>query len=471
MMPSVACWSWQCTFFSLVIFLCCLRFLLDGKPVIATWNLRDRNFKHQQGNASRLITWLKAQFKFRYNVEPTFILQDNWFHEDSTLNDEHAMGQHCWFTPVSNVKESVSSVCPFNDQFWSVAAPGFRDPNTVAGCGEECREVTRRNGKTLVHALNLAVEKDATMVMLEGWTNMVESGGFYRSDHWAYPTKYINIVRKFSDPEPETLRFQAEGADAFFDTSQENEGNQYADRTLDVGKLKDGSGWYVGFTAENEWLEYQSVKLGCGQYRFTARVATRNDDKKMHLEVGSKTLPTLNVPDTGSIESYQLVHLGQLDLLGGSYNIRLVFESTGGLNVDWFFVKRSNPPTSAPITFQIVFQYDKFPGQTSWSVQDITAGRRVAGVPSKKSRRFPRFKKFVKEPANFVSGHQYLVKLKDRKGNGFKAGRKGYIRIKAIHKGSVIWSKTYRGGSVRFRKAYKFLMPTFRFVGDQLCKL
>lgn len=320
----------------------CGRFLLDGKPVIATWNLRDRNFINQEGNASRLIEWLKVQFKDRYGVEPAFILQDNWFHEDSTLTEEHAAGQHCWFSTVSDEIDSVSSLCPFNDQFWGVATPGFRDANTVAGCGEECREVTRRNGDTLIYALDRAVDANATMVMLEGWTDMVESAGFYRSEHWLYPTQYINIVRRYSDPEPETLRFQAEGADAFSDTTVLNLGKEYSDRALDVGKMPNGTGWYVGFTAVDEWLEYQNVELGCGRYRFTAQVATRNDNKKMHLEVGNETLPTVDVPYTGGLENYRLVHLGQINLLGGSYNLRLVFESTGGLNVDWFFVKRSS---------------------------------------------------------------------------------------------------------------------------------
>ncbi|HET8869756.1 MAG TPA: carbohydrate-binding domain-containing protein, partial [Aquabacterium sp.] len=77
-----------------------------------------------------------------------------------------------------------------------------------------------------------------------------------------------------------------------------------------------------------------------GTYRFTVRAATNAVGKKMHLEVDGIAMPSIELPNTGSLDSYQLAHLGEIPLKAGPHTLRLVFESPGGLNVDWFFLKR-----------------------------------------------------------------------------------------------------------------------------------
>jgi DUF5010 C-terminal domain len=177
---------------------------------------------------------------------------------------------------------------------------------------------------------------------------MAESGGFYRSEDWKYPTEYINIVRNYTDPEPETLWFQAEGADEFSDKSAGNQLGEYAvkNTNVDIGRMPDGTGWYVGQISSGEWLEYQQVALGCGTYRFTVRAATQDDTiNVLRLDLGPEydgKLPSRVIGSTGGVQQYELFHLGQIDLPKGTYNLRLWFESAeGGIRVDWLFLKRS----------------------------------------------------------------------------------------------------------------------------------
>lgn len=314
-----------------------LWFRLEGKPVIAFWTLSETFFSNQEGNASRLLSWLKTQFKNHYDVEPHFIVQNQWFQFDSTMTEDHAFGRHCWIQPNHDNKTSIYSYTHFNNMTWGVVAPSFRNGRTRPGCGIACREVTRRNGETLNEALDTG--RGANFTLLEGWTDMAESAGFYRSLKWKYPAQYINIIRRYADPEPETLRFQAEGADRFYDNTPGNRGDEYRQGDLDIQKLADNSGWTVAWTEPGEWLEYQEVELGCGTYRFTARVAAARSGNSIRLDLGD--LPAVDVPNTGSFDDYQLVHLGQLDLVKGSYNLRIVFE-TGDVCLDWFFVKRSS---------------------------------------------------------------------------------------------------------------------------------
>jgi Domain of unknown function (DUF5010)/DUF5010 C-terminal domain len=325
-----------------------LWFLYQGQPLVAFWTLRDTYFSNQQGNASQLLAWLKDRFFERYGVEPLFILQDSWFTEDSTITPDLALGQHGWCKPVHDDPTSIYSYITYNGKKWGVTTPGFRNGEGIIGCGDSCREVTRRNGTALINALNSG--KDATLVMLEGWTDMLEGAGFYRSNAWQYPTEYINIVRRYADPEPATLRLEAEGADTFLDMTPGNAGGEYALRNLDVGALPNSTGWYVGWIDAGEWIEFRRIRLGCGRYRFTARVATASTGKVMRLAVNGRVLSRVALPSTGGLETYGLVHMGEFALKGSAYNLRVFFETAGGLNVDWIFVRRVSTLCSTATT-------------------------------------------------------------------------------------------------------------------------
>ena len=322
-------------------------YLKGGKPVISTWKLNLSVFCNLDGNVSRMLQWLKAKFLAEYGVEPTFITQKDWIEGDPTITPDLVEGVHGWISPSS---DHMSSITEWGGKQWGVVGPGYRkvkkdmgpkNPYTGPGCGEICRENTRQSGWTAIDGLE--TNRNSELILLEGWTNIEENNGYYRSidKGWAYPTQYINIVRHYADPMPETLRFQAEGADNFCDTTKANLGGSYSDRALDVGTLDDGSGWYVGWIEDGEWLEYQDVELGCGTYRFTARVAAKRSGGVLRLDLPG--LQASNVPNTGGYQKFELIHLGEVRLYDGSYNLRIVFESAGisGVNLDWFFVKRT----------------------------------------------------------------------------------------------------------------------------------
>lgn len=361
-----------------------LWFRIDDRPLIASWNLHNEVFSNQEGNASRLLMWLRQQFQGAYGVEPYIILHDSWFRLDSTITTAHADGKHGWFAPP---RKSYTFVA-YNGNRYGVVVPGYRNAGTEPGCGVyvrelsrhmaamvqnsieelssnktidmefytkmiealyrrsqtdafkpgcsvDCRELPRRGVKTLQEGLEKGTS--ANMIILEGWTDMIESAGFYRSQKWDFPTQFINVVRRYTDPEPETLLFQAEGADDFWDTTPENIGGEYSNRSLDVGALTDGTGWYVGWTEAGEWIEYKDVHLGCGLYRFSARVATTDSSEAQRIRLALGSLESVVVLPNSD---YGLVHLGEVQLEAArSYDLRIVFE-TGGVNLDWFFSKR-----------------------------------------------------------------------------------------------------------------------------------
>jgi hypothetical protein len=311
-----------------------LWYRLDGHPVVAFWSLSSFFFQNQEGNASTLLADLRQRFEERYGEEPLFIVDTTWASEDSTLTEADAEGVNDWFGPPDN----HYTYRDWGGAIWGATVPGFRDPDTLPGCGEPCREVGRQDGQALRDALDAG--RDARFILLEGWTDIAESAGYYRSSSWRFPNQYIGVVREHADPDVPTLRLQAEAADAFFDQSPDNLGDaDYREGDLDTGRLADGTGWFVGWNDAGDWVEYQEVRLSCGTYRFTARVAA-DAVQTVHLEVDGASLGAVEVAATAGWDDYALVHLGAVELAAGPHDLRLVAD-TGNVNLDWFFLRRA----------------------------------------------------------------------------------------------------------------------------------
>ncbi|MCU0663159.1 MAG: DUF5010 domain-containing protein [Myxococcota bacterium] len=314
----------------------------NGRPVISAWNLLDAGFTNRS-KASEMLNYCANRFEKDFGVKPLWILQQNWFEQDSRFNNaSYVLGKHDW---KSKYSKEYYTYRTFNNYKTGVLAPGYKQEIGSVVDGETYEMPRWVNGKNMTQ---VAFEdgKDAEMILLEGWTNLVESAGFYRSDKWKQPTEYINLVRHYADPEPASLRFQAEGADAFSDTTSNNTFGEYSKRGLDVdryeikdssGKLTD-SGWYVDDVKSGEWLEYKNVEVGSGTYRFTARIATSGSGKKLKLELPGASV--IELPNTNG--KFQLVHLGQFNLSKGNHNLKMSFLTSDGLKVDWFFMKKSN---------------------------------------------------------------------------------------------------------------------------------
>ncbi len=318
-----------------------LWFNLPGtnRPIIAMWSIGDAFFKNQANHARILLIELSGKFYARYGVKPYFLLDQNWLSEDPTVSSlEEVIGVNNWFTPP------VSSYTyrSFKNRTWGVAVPSFRDVRNTPGCGVTCREIPRNNGYTLSSALNQGYTQNASLVLLEGATNVIETAGFYRSDDisYDYPSQPLQIVRNFADLRTSTLRLQAEACDTYSDSTSGNSGSSYRNGDLDVSTLP-GSGWIVTNTAGNEWLKFQDIKLSEGNYRFSARAKASASGKSMRLELNGISLGSKSIP-VGSFDNF---HLGEAFVQHGDVDIEAIFE-TDGIELDWIFVKKIDPTVS-----------------------------------------------------------------------------------------------------------------------------
>ena len=361
-----------------------------GRPIIGLWSLSDETFSNQQGNASQLLAFLRTKFISAYGLDPIFILDISWIQKDTTIiNSGQAYGVNKWFDP----SQGTFSYYLWNGQYFNAAVPGYRNPNTTPGCGSPCREQPRNNGDTLRAGLQAAYDVKAKFVLLEGWTNLAEYAGYYRSNSWQFPNQYINIVREFADRGTKTLKLEAEACDTFSDTTPDNIGGDYRDGALDIKALTapEGNGWYVGWTAPNEWIQFSDVLLSEGNYLFSARASSGSPGKTVRLEVDGISIGSVGVPYGGGLSNYDTFTLGSKFITQGKHNLRLVFEQDS-VNLDWIFIKKADKnvgfKTANDVNFMVAEVgggdtiYANRTAQGSWetfTLIDINGGDLVSG--------------------------------------------------------------------------------------------
>lgn len=96
-------------------------------------------------------------------------------------------GVHDWFIAATH---SSYSIHPHNGVTTGVAVPGFHVANQPTWV------IPRNNGNTLRNGLAAMRGANADYVILEGYTNVAESAGYYRSNAWSPDTLYLDIIRE-----------------------------------------------------------------------------------------------------------------------------------------------------------------------------------------------------------------------------------------------------------------------------------
>jgi hypothetical protein len=332
-------------------------FTVNGRPVIQWWHIGNSWFTNQNGNLSQMLNLLADEFEAAYGVRPGFILHHSWPTLDpSSPNQPDVIGVNTWFSPplksytYNTFNEFTSgTVVPgfINPSVFDPTSPNYQSPalviphNKVDGSGT--------NGDTLIAGLEAGVIARSHLIVLEGWNDVREWAGFYRcgsSPRYNFPSQYLNIVRRYTDLRTSTLRLEAEGADAYHDTTPGNSGGawrRFGD--LDIRPLGT-SGWAVTATAAGEWIEFKEINFSAGNYRFPIRSAAAAA-RTVRLLIDGVPLPDVVLPATGGTNSFDTFYLGSAAVAHGVHTLRLYFVD-GGVDVDWIFVRKYDPA----VTFQ-----------------------------------------------------------------------------------------------------------------------
>lgn len=179
---------------------------------------------------------------------------------------------------------------------------------------------------------------------------VVKQGGF-DFDYW-YMESEKNAVPQTPYKEVAATipgKIEAENYDvgghnkAFYDKDRENQGKAYREDEVDIVDISDSkcgdaacAGYAIGYTQDDEWVEYTINVAADAKYDITANIATAYETSGMQLFIDDKAITdAITFDKIDSVwTTYKVVDVGSVELKKGEHVLKLLI--TGGyLNVDW----------------------------------------------------------------------------------------------------------------------------------------
>ncbi len=127
---------------------------------------------------------------------------------------------------------------------------------------------------------------------------------------------------------------------SYQDVSQTNQGGHYRRDYVDVKKSPKGSnGAVVGYTENEEWLEYTIEPSQTRSHTFTIAYATPKDDRKIRFELDGNVIgKTITFPATASWDDLATLKVDSIPLKQGQGVLRVIIEN-GPIDLDRVTIK------------------------------------------------------------------------------------------------------------------------------------
>ena len=136
-----------------------------------------------------------------------------------------------------------------------------------------------------------------------------------------------------------------------------NSGSAYRNDGVDIGNSTDSdpssNGYYIGWTADKEWLQYTIDVDSTAAYTVKFRYATPNGGTKIKLLVNDGDITgTLSLPVTGGYQSWVTFPINDVVLYKGQQKIKVVFEKAGAnfSSIGFFLSKKIEDVNLLPTT-------------------------------------------------------------------------------------------------------------------------
>jgi len=134
-----------------------------------------------------------------------------------------------------------------------------------------------------------------------------------------------------------------------------NEGWSYRNDGVDIQECTDthpsGNGFNIGWTQDNEWLQYTVHSDSAAAYQLVLRTASESNPALVRLDVnGIDVCPQYQLPNTGGWQSFFSSTIENVIIPAGENKIRFHFDK-GGSNVSFFHFINPVQVDSIPFTF------------------------------------------------------------------------------------------------------------------------
>jgi uncharacterized delta-60 repeat protein len=135
-----------------------------------------------------------------------------------------------------------------------------------------------------------------------------------------------------------------------------------------------GGGLNVGYIDQGDWMKYSVNVPSAGLYNVSFRVATPHNNTQFHLRIGNTVSVPVDIPVTGSYQSWTNVNVSVL-LEAGINNIRLL-STRNNWNLNWMEFTASGIPAGARdmLTYN-TWMYDKYYFNYGTSMQQLAFDR------------------------------------------------------------------------------------------------
>ena len=136
------------------------------------------------------------------------------------------------------------------------------------------------------------------------------------------------------------------GYPAYSDTTAANEGGAYRQDAVDIEV--GGSNYNVGWIRPTEFLTYSvDVPTGAaGAYTIAFRMANPSGAKSFNVFVDGVSVGTVNLPATGSFNTYTTVTSASFQMTEGRHVIKVDFPATTSINFDYMQIQGGTPVTT-----------------------------------------------------------------------------------------------------------------------------
>lgn len=269
-------------------------FKYNGRPVVYFWGC---SFVGDvPGKLAYILKRIREDCIKEFSMDPLLIIDQDWGKRDNTLTaaTEAIGGINDWFN-MSN----PYTVHTFKDLTIGVGIPGFLVNDKIG----DKMFVDADHGRLLQKALNYFVKNRANIILLEGFTDVLENAAYWRSTdkvYYDYPNQRLNILRKWSsNPYPKEFKVEVESCDYFEDKTSGNSGGQYRKGDLDIKKCNDiHEGWCVTATQSGEWLKWVELPFSAGKSTIKLRYAAQTT-AQIRLDINKEEGETVELAATG----------------------------------------------------------------------------------------------------------------------------------------------------------------------------
>ncbi len=125
-----------------------------------------------------------------------------------------------------------------------------------------------------------------------------------------------------------------------------NNGWYYRNDGVDLQFSAPENGPTIGYTENNEWLQYTVNVTTTGTYAVKLRAAGNGGTISISVD-GSTVINNANVTATGAWDAWQTITLGNLNLTAGKHTVRATI-NTAGYNLSYFDFSTTAAPNQSP---------------------------------------------------------------------------------------------------------------------------